>query len=102
MMHVSACIQRIYCNDIPSPQVTAATAHSDNCRAGLARSRVVCTLVIVSRQLTMHGLFSKLSRLGPAWAAVPALLGAIAALTMPGTTSPATAEAAMLAVGALA
>ena len=41
-------------------------------------------------------------RLGPAWAAVPALLGAIAALALPGTTSPATAEAAMLAVGALA
>jgi hypothetical protein len=41
-------------------------------------------------------------RLGPAWAAVPAFLGAIAALALPGTTSPATAEAAMLAVGAIA
>jgi hypothetical protein len=50
----------------------------------------------------MHEVFSRIRRLGPAWAAVPALLGAIAALALPGTTSPATAEAAMLAVGALA
>ena len=50
----------------------------------------------------MHELSSRVRRLGPAWAAVPALLGALAALALPGTTSPATAEAAMLAVGALA
>jgi hypothetical protein len=53
-------------------------------------------------QAVFAGFSSKMRRLGPAWAAVPALLGAIAALALPGTTSPATAEAAMLAVGALA
>jgi hypothetical protein len=46
------------------------------------------------RQLTM--------RTWAAWAGVPALAGAVAALALPGTTSAASAEAAMLAVGALA
>jgi hypothetical protein len=50
----------------------------------------------------MHGFSTRMRRIGPAWAAVPAFLGAIAALALPGTTSPATAEAAMLAVGAIA
>ena len=50
----------------------------------------------------MRTLSSRIQRLGPAWAAIPALLGAVAALALPGTTSPASAEAAMLAVGALA
>src|SRR4051812_39447629 len=68
----------------------------------LATRRVPRTVVIVRRQLTMHRLSSRMRRLGPAWAAVPALLGAIAALALPGTTSPASAEAAMLAVGAIA
>jgi hypothetical protein len=50
----------------------------------------------------MRAVSSRVKKMGPAWAAVPALLGAIAALALPGTTSPASAEAAMLAVGALA
>jgi hypothetical protein len=50
----------------------------------------------------MHTVSSRMKKLGPAWAAIPALLGALAALALPGTTSPASAEAAMLAVGALA
>ncbi len=50
----------------------------------------------------MHRLSSRMRRLGPAWAAVPALMGATAALVLPGGTSAASAEAAMLAVGALA
>lgn len=41
-------------------------------------------------------------RLGPIWAVVPAFAAAIAALAIPGTTNTATAEATMLAVGALA
>jgi hypothetical protein len=49
----------------------------------------------MARQLTMRG------RIG-LWVGLPALTGAVAALALPGTTSAATAEAAMLAVGALA
>jgi hypothetical protein len=53
----------------------------------------------MSRQLTMR--HSRTKR-GATWVGVPALAGAVAALAIPGTTSAMSAEAALLAVGALA
>jgi hypothetical protein len=51
------------------------------------------------RQLTMRQTRTKK---GATWVGVPALAGAVAALAIPGTTSAMSAEAALLAVGALA
>jgi hypothetical protein len=57
------------------------------------------TVVIMSRQLTMR---QSRTKRGATWVGVPALAGAVAALAIPGTTSAMSAEAALLAVGALA